>query len=907
MNAPVATTCPYCGVGCGVLVTRGEAGVTVAGDTTHPANLGRLCSKGAALGETVDLPDRLSVPLSRSAEGTLVPTDWDSALDRIATAIRQTVAEHGPEAIGLYVSGQILTEDYYIANKLMKGFLGSANIDTNSRLCMSSAVAAYHRAFGSDTVPVSYEDVEQADLVILVGSNLAYAHPVLFQRLSAAKAERPAMRIIVIDPRATATASIADQHLAIAPGSDALLFNALLVAIDQTGAVNEAFIQQSVDGFEEARASAWAEAADLDRVAERTGLTTAQLTDFFAAFIRTERTVTLWSQGLNQSASGTDKGNALINCHLATGRVGKPGCGPFSITGQPNAMGGREVGGLANMLAAHQGFTPENIDRMRRFWGSDTVATAPGLKAVDLFAAAAEGKIRFLWIIATNPAFSLPDSHRVRAALARCPFVVLSECVGSTDTAAYADLLLPATGWGERDGTVTNSERRISRQRAFLPPHGQSRHDWQVLCDVATRLGFGSAFAFEHASDVFREYAALTAFENAGSRDLDLGGFRQLDRAAYDALPPTRWPIHADGSQPEPFADGRFFTANRRARMIPIRAQSAASALTIAMPLRLNTGRLRDQWHGMSRTGAVAKLFAHEQEPTLRTHPQDAARFKLRGHQLARVRNRQGQLLARVVLDDGQRPGSLFAPMHWSDGFSRDGLVNALIAPRLDPVSGQPEFKTEAVWVEPYPAAWYGLVLLRHDAVCPPFSTAPGDYAARVTRPAGLLLHLAGTEPPAAAISALSDWLRHSNPASPDEEILAFADPASGRYRQAWLRGGALFALCAITPDSRAPDTDWLTELLGQGVLSAGDRGDLLAGKRAGAADRGPVICACFSVGKQTLLDVLAEHPAADVATLGACTQAGTNCGACIPELKALLAAHAVAASVTDAPSAQGA
>ena len=892
MSTPVATTCPYCGVGCGVRVTHTDAATTVVGDPTHPANFGRLCSKGAALGETVKLPDRLSVPLLQSADGHRTPISWDDALDRMATTLQSTLAEYGPDAIGLYVSGQILTEDYYIANKLMKGFLGSANIDTNSRLCMSSAVAAHNRAFGSDTVPVSYEDVEQADLVILVGSNLAFAHPVLFQRLAAAKAARPKMRVIVIDPRQTATCSIADQQLAIAPGSDALLFNALLVAIDQAGAVDDAFLAQSVDGFEAARASAWADAADLTRVAERTGLTAEELNAFFDAFIRTERTVTLWSQGLNQSASGTDKGNALINCHLATGRIGKPGCGPFSITGQPNAMGGREVGGLANQLAAHQGFTPETIDRMRRFWGSPTVATAPGLKAVDLFAAAAEGKIRFLWIIATNPAFSLPDSHRVREALTRCPFVVLSECVGNTDTAAYADLLLPATGWGERDGTVTNSERRISRQRAFLPPYGESRHDWQVLSAVAERLGFGSAFAFDDAAAVFREYAALTAFENEGTRDLDLAGLSRLDRAAYDALPPTRWPVRADGRSADLFADGRFFTANRRAQMIPIHAQSAASALTIAMPLRFNTGRLRDQWHGMSRTGAVPKLFAHESEPSLRVHPADAARFKLRGHQIARVKNHHGQYLARVVLDDGVRPGSLFAPMHWSNAFSRDGRVNALIAPRLDPFSGQPEFKTEAVWAEPYPAAWYGFVLLHQQARQPQLESAPGDYAAKVALPHGWLVHCAGTESPVDAYTTLNAWLKTDQPIAADEETLDFADPATGRYRRAIVRAGALFAVCAVTQDSRAPDTEWLASLLGQGTLSPADRGALLAGKRAGAADRGPVICACFSVGKQTLLDAIAKHGCTDAASLGRHTQAGTNCGACLPELKALLAAH---------------
>ena len=896
-NEPVRTTCPYCGVGCGVLAEQNVAGQwSVRGDPDHPANFGRLCSKGAALAETIDLPQRLTVPMQRMADGGLQRVSWDHALDRVAEGFRAAIDEFGPDSVGIYVSGQILTEDYYVANKLMKGFIGSANIDTNSRLCMSSAVAAYNRAFGSDTVPVSYEDLENADLVVLAGSNTAYAHPVIYQRLVAAKERRPEMKFVVIDPRKTATCDIADLHLPIAPGADALLFNGLLVALADAGKIDHDFIATSVDGFDASLAAARADAGDPDTLAQRCGLSRAQLEQFFGWFIAHEHTVSLWSQGMNQSASGTDKGNALINCHLATGRIGKPAMGPFSITGQPNAMGGREVGGLANMLAAHQGFTSEAIDRVSRFWGSQNVAQKPGLKAVDLFAAAGTGQIKALWIIATNPVFSLPDSHAVRTALEHCPLVVLSECVADTDTAQFADILLPATTWGERDGTVTNSERRISRQRPLYPPVGESRHDWQALCAVAQRLGFGSAFDFPDAAAIFREYAALTAFENNGSRDLDLGAFTQLSDAQYNELPPTRWPQPVDRPPVEPFSDGRFFTENRRARMLPITAQGAPSALTPALPLRLNTGRLRDQWHGMSRTGAVPKLLNHVGEPTLTIHPMDAARYKLRGHQIARVGNPRGQLLTRVVLDEHQRQGSVFVPMHWSDAFSRDGLVNALIAAIIDPISGQPEFKTQSVWVEHYPAEWFGFALIREGLPVPELKQLPGDYAIKITATTATHYELAGVAAPSNWMDWAKTTLNHQKMALKtvaeiDREWIEFADSATGRYRIAQITQGRLDWVLHITRDSRAVDTNWLLGLFAEPMLDAAQRADLMAGKPAGAqADVGPIICACFSLGRNTLINAIHRHGITDAKALGACTQAGTNCGSCLPELKALIA-----------------
>ncbi|MFC6978289.1 molybdopterin-dependent oxidoreductase [Microbulbifer taiwanensis] len=456
------TTCPYCGVGCGVSATVKRRGggetVAVSGDEQHPANFGRLCVKGSALAETLGERGRLLQPRLHGREH-----DWDSAMDFMARQFARTIAEHGPDSVAFYLSGQLLTEDYYVANKLMKGFIGSGNVDTNSRLCMSSAVAAYKRALGADAVPCCYEDLEVADLVVLVGSNAAWTHPILFQRMQAAST-----RLVVIDPRASATSEMADLHLAITPGSDAALFNGLLNFLVERDRLDRQFIDLHTEGFDEAIdiARDWS----LAKTAAACGIAEQQLLEFFRLFAQTEKTVSFYSQGINQSSSGTDKNNAIINCHLATGRIGRPGAGPFSITGQPNAMGGREVGGLANMLAAHMNFNAGDIDRVGRFWRADSVAQKPGLKAVDLFEAVERGKIKAIWIMATNPAVSMPDAARVASALQKCPLVVVSDCVADTDTARCADLLLPATTWGEKNGTVTNSERRISRQRAFLTP-----------------------------------------------------------------------------------------------------------------------------------------------------------------------------------------------------------------------------------------------------------------------------------------------------------------------------------------------------------------------------------------------------------------------------------------------------
>src|SRR6267378_4132062 len=567
----ISTTCAYCGVGCGILATPdGRGGAAISGDPAHPANFGRLCSKGSALGETLGLTNRLLYPMIRCGKGTMERVAWSDALDHVAHRFQHIIARDGPGAVAFYLSGQLLTEDYYVANKLMKGFIGSANVDTNSRLCMASSVAGHRRAFGADTVPGCYEDLDEADLLVLVGSNAAWCHPVLFQRMAANKQQR-GPRIVVIDPRRTDTAVDADLFLGLKPGTDTTLFSGLLVHLADTGALDPDYIERHTSGFEEALAQARNIAGSFGATALATGLAERDVADFFQMFANTPRVVTLYSQGVNQSAQGTDKVNAIINCHLATGRIGKPGASPFSLTGQPNAMGGREVGGLANQLAAHMGFTPPDIDRVRRFWKAPRIATHEGLKAVQLFEAIARGQIKALWVIGTNPAVSLPDANVAREALKKLELFVVSENVRSNDTVdAGPHVLLPAQAWGEKSGTVTNSERRISRQRAFLKPPGEAKPDWWIVGEVAKRLGFGAAFDFSSVADVFREHASLSAFENFGSRDFDLGALQSLSDQAFDDLAPVLWPLRQGDIQPQQrfFGDGGFFTNDHKARFV---------------------------------------------------------------------------------------------------------------------------------------------------------------------------------------------------------------------------------------------------------------------------------------------------------------------------------------------------
>ncbi|MFN3280308.1 MAG: molybdopterin-dependent oxidoreductase [Tabrizicola sp.] len=854
MTAAVRTTCPYCGVGCGVLALRDAQGrVQIAGDPDHPANRGRLCVKGAALAETAGAEGRLLAPRIGGAD-----SDWDQALDLIAARFSDAIARHGPDSVALYVSGQLLTEDYYVANKLMKGFIGSANIDTNSRLCMASSVAGHRRAFGTDTVPGQYEDLELADLVVLVGSNLAWCHPVLHQRLMAARAAR-GTKIVVIDPRRTATCEGADLHLALAPGADAHLFNLLLCHLFDTGRFSADFLPRLTG------ADAAVAAARASRV-EDTGLSPADLDRFIDLWSGTEKVVTVYSQGINQSDTGTDKVNAILNCHLATGRIGRPGMGPFSVTGQPNAMGGREVGGLANTLACHLELeNPAHRAAVQRFWDSPRIADRPGLKAVDMFRAVEAGRIKALWILHTNPAATMPEADRVARAIAACDFVAVTDIRATTDTARLAHVLLPATGWGEKDGTVTNSERMISRQRAFLPAPGQARPDWWQLAQVARRMGF-AGFDWAGPGEIFDEYTRLSAVAAAEGSDFDISG---LTGADYENLSPVTWP---QGEVPRArfFGDGRFHTPDGHGRMVPVTAR-LPQAMSAEYPFRLNTGRIRDQWHTMTRTGLAPRLSQHLGEPFLEIHPADATRLGLAPATLAEVESPHGRAILRVLVSDRTAPGHPFAPMHWTGETAPTGRIDALVAAVTDRISGQPASKSTPVAIRPFAAAWYGFAVSRHDLrpAC--------DYWAKATVAGGVRLELAGACPP-------DDWAAWAKQLFGTTPTTALSDLARGTYRFAFARGGQLQGAVFVSRDPVLLARGHLASLLGR------TEGGALAGRPAAdQPDPGPTVCACLNVGLNTILRAVADGRAPSVETLGELLGAGTNCGSCRPELAALI------------------
>ena len=878
MSKPVCTTCPYCGVGCGVLATpRADGGADIVGDPAHPANFGKLCSKGAALGETLSLGDRLLYP---EIAGERV--SWEAALDAVAAGFRDAVAADGPDAVALYVSGQLLTEDYYVANKLAKGFLGTGNIDTNSRLCMASSVAGHSRAFGSDTVPGSYEDLDQADLVVLVGSNFAWCHPVLHQRLLAARAQR-GTRIVVIDPRRTATAEDADMHLAIAPGSDVALFNGLFAHLAARDVRDEAFVDAHTSGLDAAH-----EAARETDTAAITGLDPLRLRRFYDLFADTRRVVTVYSQGVNQSSAGTDKVNAIINCHLLTGRIGRAGMGPFSITGQPNAMGGREVGGLANQLAAHMSFEdPADRDRVARFWGVERVAPHEGLKAVDLFRAVADGRIKALWIMATNPAASLPEAGLVEEALKKCPLTVVSDVTATTKTARLANILLPALGWGEKDGTVTNSERRISRQRAFLPPAGEARADWWALAEVARRMGF-KGFDYEGPAAIFREHAALSAFENEGGRDFDLGALEAVSDDDYGSLAPVQWPVpktKPTGTD-RLFANGGFFTGDRRARFIATPFRAPVSRVTEAAPLVLNTGRIRDQWHTMTRTGKAARLTAHLAEPFAELHPADAAALGIEPADLVRVSTDAASITVRALITDRQKQGSVFVPMHWTEPYAAGSSPDALVAGNVDPVSGQPELKHTPVRVE------RSQVPLQAYLVCvaePQLAGLPYGAKARVAE--GWRAEMAfGVVP-----DDMEETVRRLLCVPEGLDLVSFRD--GRKFRAAAFEGDRLIGAFLSAPGPVAAARDWMIARLGR-PLDGTARLRLLAGRPgADMPDKGALICSCHEVGANEIEAAIGAG-ARTVEAVGDTLKAGTNCGSCRSDIRRLLEMHHVKRAV---------
>ncbi len=870
----VNTTCCYCGVGCGVEATiEGGTLTAVTGRKDHPANKGRLCVKGASLHETQLFSDRLLQPLVKGQ-----PSDWDTALELGASKFRQIIDKHGPDSVAFYLSGQLLTEDYYIANKLMKGFVGTANVDTNSRLCMASAVVAHKRAFGEDLVPGSYEDLEQADLVLLVGSNMAFTHPVIYQRLVQAKKQRPEMTIVVLDPRKTPTCDIADIHLPLRAGSDAFFFNGLLCYLAGNQGLDEDFIARHCDHFEETLNTARTQAATTAQTAKVCDLDKRKLEQVFKQFASTERAVTVFSQGINQSSSGVDKGNAIINCHLASGKIGKPGAMPFSITGQPNAMGGREVGGLANQLAAHMSFdNPEHIDRVKRFWNAPNMAQQEGLKAVDMFQAIHSGKIKAIWIMATNPVVTMPDADFIREALRRCELVMVSDCVGNTDTAREADIVFPATTWGEKTGTVTNSERCISLQKGRLPTPGEARHDWQIIADFARKLGFDDAFDYRNAADIFREHAALSGFENAGDRCFDISAYEQIPDEDFFSLEPFYWPRPKASDikgkdQKRLFEEGHFYTENGRAKLVPVSAQFPKKSPRSGQ-LIMNTGRIRDQWHTMTRTGSSPKLIGHLDEPYVDIHPRDAASRHLETGDLVKLQNSDSVFLGRANVTEAVRQGDIFVPMHWNDRYASNSRTDALVNAITDPLCGQPEYKHTPVQVAAYQHAWQGF-LLSTDSLRPRC-----EYWSQIQLNQGYKYRLADQRP----INHWAEWLKEQFPAITQWSVIQDSD--NRFFRSAGYVNSKLQVFLSIDRHSTlAQENTWLESQLGKPV-SDDQRFALLAGKPGdSSADEGKIVCSCFQVGEKTIARAISEgcHTAE---ALGEKLKCGTNCGSCVPEL----------------------
>ncbi len=871
----VCTTCPYCGVGCGVLATvHPDGAVTVKGDPDHPANFGRLCSKGSALGETVNTDGRLLNP--RIGDRAV---SWDEALAQVADRFVATIRDYGPDSVAFYVSGQITTEDYYVANKLMKGFIGSANIDTNSRLCMASSVAGHRRAFGSDTVPGSYEDLEQADLIVLVGSNLAWCHPVLYQRIAAARNKRPDLKVVLIDPRRTMTADIADLHLAIRPDGDVSLFLGLLRYLADHDKLDLDYIEAHTNGFEEAlETCGHAPVA----VAAATGLSQDELQRFYALFADAEKTVTVYSQGVNQSVVGTDKVNAIINCHLATGRIGRPGMGPFSVTGQPNAMGGREVGGLANMLAAHMDIeNPEHCDTVGRFWSAPTIADRAGLKAVDMFRAVADGRIKAIWIMATNPVDSMPDADGVAAALETCPFVVVSDVIAETDTTRLADVRLPSLAWGEKDGTVTNSERRISRQRTFLEGPGEARADWWQMAEVAKRMGFGHAFDWTSPAEIFSEYAALTAFENNGVRDLDIGAYAGIESDAYNSLKPFQWPQPAGVSPISSrfFANGGFFTPDRKARFVAVKTP-AKPVEQDAYPFVLNTGRIRDHWHTMTRTGKSPRLSGHIAEPFAELHPGDADRLGVADADIVEVSSDRGVARVRALVTERQLPGAVFVPMHWTDQFSACARIDAVVAPVTDPHSGQPASKATAVVVRRYVAALFGFAIMAGKPNRP-----DADYWTIGRIAAGWRLEFAHSQYP----EDVENFARKLLGLRERAQLLVFRDGRRGDHRIAAFEESRLAGVVYLSTQPVAVSRSWAIEQLAADHDDLSARWRVVAGRPgADMPDKGAIICACFGVGANEIEGAV-RSGCDTVEAVGKATCAGTNCGSCKSEIREII------------------
>lgn len=862
MQGCTQTTCPYCGVGCGVEVKQQE----MVGDVTHPANQGALCVKGAALAESLRMPTRLLYPQLSGQQ-----VSWSHASEWIAEQFFQAMQQHGADSVAMYVSGQLLTEDYYVANKLMKGYVGSANIDTNSRLCMSSAVAAHVRAFGEDVVPVSYDDLEHAELIVICGANTAWTHPVLFRRIQQVRERKPNVKLVVIDPRKTVTAEQADLHLALANDSDVALFNGLLrYAIDQQK-LDDAFIEAHTQGFKALLEVVMQEKYQLPDVASRCGLSIEALSTFYRWFVTSQASMTLFCQGVNQAQNGVDKGNAIINAHLATGQIGERGAGPFSLTGQPNAMGGREVGGLANQLAVHRGFDPNSIHAVHQFWQSPRIAEKPGLKAVELFDALARGEIKVLWIIATNPVVSMPDNQAVREALADCPCVIVSDITADSDVAQYADLLLPAAGWGEKQGMVTNSERRLSRQRRFLSPPGEAKADWQAVCDVGSllcaKLGAKDGFAFDSEAAVFREFAALSGINRDSPLKFDLSAYQTMSDEDYQNWAPTQW-----GGE-SPYRNKQFSYPDGKARFIAVEQGATGTNVENQAGLWwLNTGRQRDQWHTMTRTGHIEKLSGSEVEPTVYLNALSAQRLEVTNGEFLSLRHaeRDHALLAKVAVDESLSLGQLFMSMHWAGVYAGGSQVNAAVCAEVDPISGQPAFKSSLVRASKANIATFGLYIGKNP---PPVTSA---YRAYQHQDKVGIWRFASEEPISLEVLSRSNskYVTWQLPQGWIGIEIAAESLSTG------LTEGKVESILLSSPTPLNADYQALSVLIGQPV-------QWQALMQAAFATRvSQLVCSCLRVTDVQIEQAIAKQGVSNLVQLQSQLKCGTNCGSCVPQLK---------------------
>jgi len=890
----VKSTCCYCGVGCGVIITtEKDKIVDVKGDPDHPANFGRLCTKGSTLHLTAKLDARGLYPEMRTSRyAPRQRVTWDESLDHTVDRFAEIIETHGPDAVAFYISGQLLTEDYYVFNKLGKGLIGTNNVDTNSRLCMSSAVVGYKLTLGADAPPACYEDIDHTNCLFIAGSNTAFAHPIIFRRIEDAKAKNPDMKVIVVDPRKTDTAEFADLHLPILPGTDTALFNGMLHVMLWEGLVDNDYINQHTEGFDAVK----------DTVREYTPKMVADIcgikeADIIAAakWFGKGPSLSMYCMGLNQSIHGSEKNAALINLHLATGQIGKPGAGPLSLTGQPNAMGGREVGGMANLLSGHRDLAnADHRAEVANLWGVDDVPANPGKTAVELFDAVKSGEVKAVWIACTNPAHSMPNLNNVLESLQAAELVVLQDAFNNTDSNAYADVFFPASTWGEKEGTVTNSERRITRLKSAAPKPGEARHDWEIAVDFAQRLEKklgkpNQLFNFPTTESIFNEHRETTR-----GRDLDITGlsYNQLEETG-----PQQWPLPEGSSQGKArlYADGQFATANGKAQFYAATYKPTADKISARYPLRLLTGRLRDQWHGMSRTGTIAQLYNHVEAPALSISPKDLDRRQLNDGDIVKISNQRGSLNVALQASDEVKAGETFMPMHWGSQFMQGLGVNALTSPEFDEKSKQPELKHTAIKIEKLDFNWEMTVMRRCDnldlitairKLLTHFDYATCGLYGREHN-SMLVLHASHTETPDETVIAQLDELLGMTEGAP---MLNYDDANRGISKRILVEAGQVTGVRLIGETLAA---DWLKQVMQEGEFTDELRRWALAPLSAppsGQKSRGKIVCNCLDVSENEIIETC--EMGADLETLQNKLKCGTECGSCAPELKRLVKVH---------------